>query len=163
MSVYSTTRSLALVAALFTGLWFTAASAQSVWPWALLTASQKQILAPFQQQWDSWPVADKRSWIVLANRFPQLSQAQQDRAKNRIREWASLSTEQRNTVRSNIKLSRERKADERTAEWNRYQQMTPAQKTILRKSQQAGSGRRGVRSGLAPDAAQPLGMQPLKK
>jgi len=157
---------LAFVAALGTCVWMSAASAQGVWPWSQLTAEQRQILAPFQQQWDSWPPADKRSWIVLANRFPQLSDAQQQRARNRISEWASLTGEQRTTVRNNIKLSRERKPNERSAEWNRYQQMTPEQKGVLRKSQQADSnraGRRGVRSGLAPGAAQPLGLQPLKK
>jgi uncharacterized protein YoaH (UPF0181 family) len=154
-----------LIGALFTCLWVSAASAQGVWPWSQLTAQQKQILAPFQQQWDAWPPADKRSWVVLANRFPQLSAAQQQRARNRINEWASLSGEQRATVRNNIKLSRERKPNERSAEWNRYQQMTPEQKGVLRKSQQAGSraGNRSVRSGLAPEAAQPLGVRPLKK
>jgi len=157
---------LTFFAALGTCLWMTGANAQGVWPWAQLTGEQRQILAPFRQQWDSWPPADKRSWIVLANRFPELSGAQQRRARNRINEWASLTNEQRTTVRNNIRLSRERKPDERSAEWNRYQQMTPEQKGVLRKSRQAGSNRaarRGIRSGLAPGAAQPLGLQPNKK
>lgn len=163
MSLRDCAKLLTLAASVCACLWFTSVQAQGVWPWSQLTASQKQILAPFQKQWDSWPVADKRAWIGLANRFPELTQSNQERANRRIREWATLSGEQRNTARSNIKLSRERQRTERAEEWNRYQQMTPEQKKVLRKSQQAGSGNRGVRSGLAPGAAQPLGLKPLKK
>ena len=136
------------------------ASAQSTtWPWAQLTDLQKKVLAPFKDQWNNWSTQDKRAWVLLANRFPRLNADERQRAQARIAKWATLTPSQRQTARESIRLSREAQPGERRAEWERYQQMTKEQKAVLRDSGRlsATGNNRNVRSGLASDAAQPLG------
>lgn len=133
--------------------------AQSItWPWAQLTDLQKQVLAPFQGQWNQWSTGDKRAWVLLANRFPKLSASDRQRAEKRIAQWAALTPSQRSAARDNIRLSRELREGQRLAEWERYQRMTQEQKAVLRQSGRLSltGNSRGVRSGLASDAAQPL-------
>lgn len=135
-------------------------SAQAItWPWSQLTRLQKDVLAPFKDQWNGWSTAEKRSWVLLANRFPRLGAQEQERARVRIAQWATLSPAQRETARASIRLFRDTGPGERQAEWQRYQQMTQEQKAVLRNSGRlsATGSRSGVRSGLASDAAQPFG------
>ncbi|MGB7182701.1 MAG: DUF3106 domain-containing protein [Burkholderiaceae bacterium] len=138
----------------------TVASAQSTtWPWEQLTDLQKQVLAPFKSQWNQWSTSDKRAWVLLANRFPSLSPDERDRAKKRVVQWAGLTPAQRADARANIRVAKELDQGERLAEWERYKQMTNEQKAVLRKNGRLSSTVNGaaVRSGLANDAAQPLG------
>ena len=72
------------------------------------------------------------AWLRIARRFPGLSPELQQRASQRIKQWAGLSPAQRKTARTNYRLARERAPKDRVKEWQRYQNMTPEQQSVLR-------------------------------
>lgn len=128
--------------------------------WSELTPARQAILAPFADQWNGWSTAEKRSWLKLADRVPKMSPGKRERAEQRIRVWAALSPEQRRLARQNYRLARRLLApDERQAQWERYREMTPEQRSVLRTSgstSNTAARHAGARTGLAKQAAQPL-------
>ena len=131
--------------------------------WVDLTEQQRQVLKPFESQWNTWPSEEKKVWVVLANRFPEFSPRAKGRAMVRIKEWAALSQSERETARQNYQLARERGKAEREAEWRQYQQMTPEQQSVLRDNGSISNtaAGRAAPTGLARDAAQPLSIFPV--
>ncbi len=131
--------------------------------WVDLSDRQRQILKPFESQWNTWPSAEKKVWVVLADRFPSFSPRAKGRALVRIKEWAALSQTQRETARQNYQLARERGKAEREAEWRQYQRMTPEQQSVLRDNGSISNtaAGRAARTGLARDAAKPLSIVPV--
>ncbi len=131
--------------------------------WIELTPAQQAALAPFAQQWNTWPAAEKRSWVGLADSLPRMDAAKREKALHRISEWAGMTPEERRIARANYRLAKERSPDTRVSEWERYRSMTQEQRTVLR---QAGStsntaaGHAGAPTGLAKEAAQPLPREP---
>lgn len=131
--------------------------------WTELTPAQQTALAAFADQWNTWPAAEKRSWVALADSLPKMDAAKRQKAFQRIAEWAGMSAEERRTARANYRLAKERSPDTRVSEWERYRSMTQEQRTVLR---QAGStsntaaGHAGAPTGLAKEAAQPLPREP---
>lgn len=127
--------------------------------WIDLTPAQQQALAPFAPEWNTWPTAEKKSWVALADKLPAMSAESRAKAQRRILEWANLSPEQRRLARANYRLAKERSAKQRVEEWRSYQSMTQEQRNVLR---QAGStsntaaGHAGAATGLAKEASQPL-------
>ncbi|MCD6680271.1 MAG: DUF3106 domain-containing protein [Burkholderiaceae bacterium] len=127
--------------------------------WSELTGAQQQVLSPFEQQWNSWSVAEKRGWLQLADRVPGMSDEQRERVDERVREWAKLTPEQRRLARQNYRLAKRLDPDERQAQWERYREMTPEQRAVLRTSgttSNTAARHAGARTGLAKHAAQPL-------
>jgi hypothetical protein len=127
--------------------------------WVDLTDSQQVALAPFAAEWNTWPTADKKSWVSLADKLPGMSADQRDKARRRILEWANLSPEQRRIARANYRLAKERPAPQRVEEWQRYQSMTQEQREILRRAgstSNTAAGHAGAPTGLAKEASQPL-------
>ncbi len=127
--------------------------------WSDLDPAQRAVLAPFETQWNGWSAAEKRSWVRLADRFPKMSSQARERAEGRIREWAALSPEQRRLARQNYRLARRLAPDERQAQWERYREMTPEQRSVLRTSgstSNTAARHAGARTGLAKHAAQPF-------
>ena len=127
--------------------------------WVDLTAVQQEALAPFAPEWNTWPMAEKKSWVALADKLPAMSGESRAKAQRRILEWANLSPEQRRVARSNYRLAKERPARQRVEEWQSYQSMTQEQREILRKAgstSNTAAGRAGVATGLAREASQPL-------
>ncbi len=64
-------------------------------------------------------VAEKRSWMAFADRMQQLPEAQRQRARRRILEWANMSPEERRIARLNHQNARRRPMPERVKEWER--------------------------------------------
>ena len=127
--------------------------------WSDLTPAQREALAPFESEWNSWAVPEKKSWVALADRLPRMSASKRDTAQRRIREWARLTAEQRRLARANMRLAKERPAGNRVTEWEQYRSMTQEQQIVLR---QAGStsntaaGHARAPTGLAKQASKPL-------
>ena len=71
--------------------------------WKELSEPERQVLAPLREQWASFDAAHKRKWVEIAKSHPQLSLYQQWQLKNRIKEWAKLSPEQRDAARARYK------------------------------------------------------------
>lgn len=127
--------------------------------WSELTPAQREVLAPFESQWNGWSATEKRSWVKLADRVPKMSPKARERAGARIREWAALSPEQRRLARQNYRLAKRLAPDERQAQWERYRELTPEQRAVLRTSgptSNTAARHAGARTGLAKHAAQPL-------
>lgn len=127
--------------------------------WSDLTPAQQEVLAPFEPQWNSWSAQEKLTWVSLANKLPGMAPKAQERARARIREWAALTPEQRRTARQNYRLARRLPPEQRQAQWERYSELTPEQRSVLRISgttSNTAARHAGARTGLAKEAAQPL-------
>lgn len=131
--------------------------------WSELTPTQQFVLAPFADQWNTWPLAEKRAWVELADRVPRMSAEQQARAHERIHEWAALSPEQRRLARQNYRLAQQLPKDERVAQWQQYEALTPEQKGVLRSAgttSNTAARHAGARTALAKEAAKPIAPAP---
>ncbi|MGE0310476.1 MAG: DUF3106 domain-containing protein [Lautropia sp.] len=127
--------------------------------WSDLSPAQRAALAPFEPEWNAWPIPEKKSWVALADRLPRMSAAKRETAQRRIREWAKLTPEQRRLARANFRLAKERPADARVTEWQNYQSMTQEQRTVLRQvgsTSNTAAGHARAPTGLAKEASQPL-------
>ncbi|MCL4747953.1 MAG: DUF3106 domain-containing protein [Burkholderiaceae bacterium] len=127
--------------------------------WSDLGPRQREILAPLEPQWNALPSTSKRAWVKLADRVPRMRGADREKALERIREWASLSHEQRRLARNNYRLSKNLDRDGLSADWEQYLQMTPEQRAVLRASgttSNTAARHAGARTGLAKEAARPL-------
>lgn len=112
------------------------------------------MLAPLHDDWQDLDGSRKRKWIAIANRYPQLSADEQSRVQRRMKEWASLSPEQRANARDFYrdleKLTPEAKQTVRE-KWEAYQQLPED-----RRRQLATSAPRAPEPGApAPDNAAP--------
>lgn len=127
--------------------------------WSDLTPSQQAVLAPFESQWNTWSAQEKLTWVSLADKLPGMAPKAQERARARIREWAALTPEQRRIARQNYRLARRLPPEQRHAQWERYSELTPEQRSVLRVSgttSNTAARHAGARTGLAKEAAQPL-------
>ena len=71
--------------------------------WSELSSSDKQVLAPLQQDWDKWNLLRKNKWLQMAKKYPSLSAAEQARIRDQMVGWAKLSTQEREAAREKIK------------------------------------------------------------
>jgi hypothetical protein len=127
--------------------------------WKDLAADQQQLLAPFAEQWNTLPAEEKRAWVSLANRVPNMSQDERAKAQGRIVEWAKLSPDQRRLARQNYRLAKSLPSEQRVAQWESYQTLTPEQQQVLRSSgstSNTAAKHAGSRTALAKEAAQPM-------
>jgi hypothetical protein len=127
--------------------------------WKDLKAEQQQLLAPFADQWNTLPAEEKRAWVSLANRVPNMSQDERVKAQGRIVEWARLSPDQRRLARQNYRLAKSLPSEQRVAQWESYQTLTPEQQQVLRSSgstSNTAAKHAGSRTALAKEAAQPM-------
>ncbi|MFT3804618.1 MAG: DUF3106 domain-containing protein [Burkholderiaceae bacterium] len=126
--------------------------------WSTLTRAQQELLAPFETQWNAWSAVEKRAWVVVADRYPTMSQAKQDALRTRIREWADLTPEQRRMARLNYRIVRNLPKETRDEEVRRYQALTPEERDALQTSSTSNTAARhaGSRTGLAKHASQPM-------
>jgi Protein of unknown function (DUF3106) len=128
--------------------------------WTDLNGQQRSVLEPFGAQWNTWSAQEKRVWVSLANKFPQYTPAQQSKAKQRIRDWAALTPEQRRLARSNYRMANQLPKAELDDQKKRYEGMTHEQRVVLRENGSTSNTAAkygGARTGLAKDAAKPLG------
>lgn len=127
--------------------------------WTDLKPRQREILAPLETRWNSLPAARKRAWVQLADRLPAMAPGERARALTRINEWAALTPEQRILARNNYRLAKTLPKDERVAQWEQYQQMTPEQRAVLRANgwtSNTAARHAGATNGLAKEVAKPL-------
>ncbi len=109
----------------------------SAWAWSRLSERQQAALQPLAPVWSQIGPSRKRKWIALSADFDQLTPAEQSTLHGRMREWAALSNTERNRARLNFAETRNLSVDERKAQWEAYQALSPAQKEQL--ARQAGS------------------------
>ena len=99
--------------------------------WPDLTSSQRTALNPLMSSWSGMSAAQKRKWIALSQNFPKLSPAERDTLHLRMNEWAALSPVQRNQARQNFAQTKQLSSEEKRAQWQAYQALSPAEKQQL--------------------------------
>ena len=137
------------------GLW------TSIGPlWSALAPGEREILAPFEKQWNGWSVEEKRAWLLVArNRYPGMSEAERLAWHRRIEQWAALDAEQRRTARLNYRLLRRLPPPQQAEEVRRFQSLTPEQRRVLESkgsTSNTAAGHAGARTGLSKQASQPI-------
>lgn len=99
--------------------------------WNELTQAQRQALAPLAPKWDTVSEAQKRKWLALSQNFPRMSTAEQEKLHSRMTEWAALSPQQRTQARLNFGETKQISPDDKKAQWEAYQALSPEEKRKL--------------------------------
>lgn len=99
--------------------------------WSELTPAQKEALAPLAAEWHTLSEFHRRKWLQIAARYQNLAPADQQRARQRMEEWIKLTPQQRRLARENFQIHRTVPAERKAEAWDRYQQLTEAQKREL--------------------------------
>ena len=99
--------------------------------WAELNAAQKTALAPLQSSWAGISSGQKRKWIAMSANFAGLSPTEKATIHGRMTEWTALGPEQRRQARLNFAQTKDVPLDEKKAQWNAYQALSPEQKRQL--------------------------------
>jgi hypothetical protein len=102
--------------------------------WAELTQTEQQFLAPFASDWDKWDAQRKAKWRGIAQRYPKMAPAEQERLRQQMTAWAQLSPAERAAARERYKslktMSPEQKQQVRKR-WEQYQSLPPETKREL--------------------------------
>lgn len=99
--------------------------------WADLSPTQKQALAPLESEWDNLDTFRKNKWLVIGNKFASMKPDEQQRVQDRMRDWVRLTPEQRRMARENYLRAQKLKPDQKSAQWEQYQQLPEEQKKKL--------------------------------
>lgn len=96
--------------------------------WAMLTAEQMLILAPLKNEWDAMDAFRRKKWLGIAERYRDMSPAEQDSIQRNMREWARLAPEERKAVREQYKKLRKVTPEQRQVvkqKWEEYSSLPP--------------------------------------
>ena len=99
--------------------------------WKDLTSAQRITLAPLQEDWAGLGATSRRKWIEIANRYPSMSETEQQRLQERMKEWAKFTPEQRRAAREAYLQSRAVSAEQKQEKWQSYQQLPAEEKGKL--------------------------------
>lgn len=126
---------VALIACLFIA--FSAAAAQSKNEtkkaprpaWSELTPAQQRVLAPLEPEWEQFDTTRRGKWVSIADRYPMMKPAQQERLQTRMQEWAKLTPEERRAARERYRSLGQQppqKREEVKRRWEEYEQARTA-------------------------------------
>ena len=153
---------LGIVLALLLALPLSVVSADRSTPaWQQLTAEQQRILAPIQGEWDSLDTLHKRKWLGIAQRYPKMSADEQQRLQRRMKEWVSLTPEQRRAARDKYREFEQLAPEDRQAmrnKWEKYKQEQAA-KEAAAKAAEADDGTKTAETAPA-DGGTATGLRP---
>lgn len=99
--------------------------------WHKLSDSRQRALAPLQEEWNGLDAKRKKKWLVIADKFDTMTPEQQTRAQSRMRDWVALKPEQRRLVRESYLQSKKLNPEQKSAKWERYQQLSDEEKQKL--------------------------------
>jgi hypothetical protein len=99
--------------------------------WGELPARQRQVLAPLANDWNGLDARSKERWIDVAGRFHKMPPDEQQRATQRMGEWAHMTVAQRIQAREVFQETRGLSKEEREARWKAYQALPDEQKREL--------------------------------
>ncbi len=99
--------------------------------WQELTPAQQQSLKPLSVSWATFSEAHKRKWLALSKNYASLAPAEQAKLHSRMTDWVSLSPQQRNQARLNFAETKKIAPDEKAANWQAYQALSPEEKKKL--------------------------------
>jgi hypothetical protein len=99
--------------------------------WDDLSAVQQKILAPLEEDWSYLSKERRQKWIQVANLYPKMKRADQERLQSRMNEWSKLSQKDRRIARDNYLSSFRLPAEEKASAWQAYQLLSPEDKKKL--------------------------------
>ena len=99
--------------------------------WESLKPEQQKILAPLESDWDYMLPDSRKKWIQVANLYPKMSEADQQRLQSRMTSWSSLSQKDRRVARENYLTSLKFPAEKKAEAWSAYQKLSDEQKKKL--------------------------------
>lgn len=99
--------------------------------WESLKPAQQQVLAPLESDWDYMLPDSRKKWIQVANLYPKMSTADQNRLQSRMTSWSSLSQKNRRIARENYLSSLKFPAEKKAEAWSAYQKLSDEQKKKL--------------------------------
>ena len=100
----------------------------------------------------------KRRWLALAHTFAVLPPQEQDKLHSRMADWASLSAQQRSQARLNYAVTKRLSPDDKRAQWEAYQALSPEEKNRL--AAHAGPKPTGAATALHPVSPRKLARVP---
>lgn len=99
--------------------------------WSSLSSTQQKALAPLKADWSTIDPNRRIKWIELADRMPSMSDAERERVRDRMADWAALSPTQRGQARMNYKEAQRLPAEDRRARWEAYKSLPADQQQAL--------------------------------
>jgi hypothetical protein len=99
--------------------------------WSDLSPAHRKVLAPLADDWNALDARGKERWIDVAGRFPKMPPDEQQRANQRMVEWAHMTVAQRIQARRNFQETRNVSKEEREARWQAYQALPEEKKREL--------------------------------
>ena len=108
-----------------------AAAVETTPAWKALTAAQQAVLAPLQRDWPTIDGQHKEKWLEVASRFKTMPEAERQRVRDRMAEWARLTPNERARARLNFQQTREISPADRQARWEAYQALPEDERKAL--------------------------------
>lgn len=105
--------------------------------WQNLSPLQQAVLASLEADWNSFTNASKIKWLKVANRYPTMSSAEQERLQSRMAAWAKLPQKDRRLARDNYLSSLQFPPEQKAAAWEAYQQLSEEEKQKLAQQEQS--------------------------
>lgn len=99
--------------------------------WSELSPAQQQALAPLAGEWDKLDTLRKNKWLAIGNRYAKMKPAEQQRMQERMRDWVTLTPEQRRIARESYARAKRLGPEQKSAQWEQYQQLPEEQKKRL--------------------------------
>jgi len=102
--------------------------------WRDLSNAQQVALAPLEPEWDRMEGPRKRKWIEMSARFASMSDSEQQRVHERMRQWLKLTPAQRELARENFSRASRVAQGDKAADWENYKQLSAEQRRKLANS-----------------------------
>ena len=99
--------------------------------WKDLPPAQQQALSPLATEWDKLDVAHKSKWLAIARKFETMKPDDQMRIQERMHAWVALTPDQRRVARESYTRTKKLNTDQKSAQWEQYQQLPEEQKKKL--------------------------------
>ena len=99
--------------------------------WTDLGPGQRKVLAPLAADWNGLDARSKERWIDVAGRYHKMKPDEQQRANQRMGEWAHMTVAERTQARMNFQEASSLSREEREARWKAYQALPEEQKREL--------------------------------
>lgn len=99
--------------------------------WKELSVTQQQALSPLSTEWDKLDATHKSKWLALIKKFVSMKPDEQIRIQERMRAWVALTPDQRRVARESYARAKKLNTDQKSAQWEQYQQLPEEQKKKL--------------------------------
>jgi len=125
--------------------------------WSGLSASQRQLLAPLQDDWAEISPSQRSKWLSATPTMATLPPTELARVHERMRDWARLNPAERTNARIGFQVAKQVDAEQRQAKWEAYQALPPEKrKELVDKA----AARRQAQIAAPTPTAKPLAAKP---